>query len=617
MSNTDTSVVTPLLSTSTIISNVRNISLLRDSLRSSQFWEKYALIMIGIYPFGIPLLYGILLYRKRKILLDGEQRLEDARVQGISFLWKMYEPSCWWFEVFECMRRLSLTGLIIFVYPDSPTQTVVAMLLAIISIKIYAWQQPFVDDSDDFLAEVTQYSIFFTLLSALIIKVDVTKDEGYSQDLMGVAMVAMNLAAIVLAAVGILYQPIMDLVAMCVKRHRWHTAKTCENWDEHACDEHNRPPEVTECHHFLFLPSISTNNETKTYFTKFCRTDATDAGWEKPPQWTGRTPLERDLVEESPYGVNAEWRCSTGNGPYDQARISLKLDIPFDKMRRWVINERDQLLAKELHHHCLKHLSDREKIVYKKYKVRRRYTGTSIFLVVDVVRASGVLIPANPFRFAPPLQAFRICDDRDAVLHVTNFQEHNDNGQRQFTQLCRSVGHRELTEEQRKSRKEEKMGRELFSPKSSYILGRKRTTVLFEGYEITELDEFSVEIVYGIEIDSLGGFLDSPAFTRLYYYRLFENRVGDLLFFDEAPDAWLEGKHTKKARYGARSEAAKPATAQGAKERSTANTALLDASTVLTSQTLPPHLSQPHLENSTHYDTTLTGDSRGFGGRAL
>ena len=101
-----------------------------------KFWEKYALLMIGVYPFGIPFLYAILLYRKKSILLDGEARTEDEGVQGISFLWKMYEPHCWWFEVFECIRRLSLTGLIIFVYPDTPTQTVIAMILAIISIKV-------------------------------------------------------------------------------------------------------------------------------------------------------------------------------------------------------------------------------------------------------------------------------------------------------------------------------------------------------------------------------------------------------------------------------------------------------------------------------------------------
>ena len=259
---------------------------------------------------------------------------------------------------------------------------------------MYAWQQPFIEDSDDFLAEVTQYSIFFTLLSALIIKVDVTKEENYSQDLMGVAMVCVNLAAIVLAIFGILYQPLMDLIAMLIKRHKWHIKDTCKDWDENACDAFKRPKGVDCCHHFLFLPSLSTSKESKYYFTNFCSSTPEEAGWERAPQWTGRTPFERDLNEESPHGVKAEWRCRTGNGPYDQARITLTLDIPFDKMRRWVINERDQLLEKELHHHCLKHISDREKIIYKKFK------------------------------------AFRICDDRDAVLHVTNFEEHNDSGQR-------------------------------------------------------------------------------------------------------------------------------------------------------------------------------------------
>ena len=96
------------------------------------------------------------------------------------------------------------------------------------------------------------------------------------------------------------------------------------------------------------------------------------------------------------------------------------------------------------------------------------------------------------------------------------------------------------------------MGKDLFSTKSSYILGRKRTRILFEGYEITELDEFSVSIVYGIEMDSLGGLLSSPFFTRLYYYRLFMYRVSDLLFFDESPDEWLAGTLTRKISFARR-----------------------------------------------------------------
>ncbi|EGB12426.1 hypothetical protein AURANDRAFT_61102 [Aureococcus anophagefferens] len=51
-------------------------------------WSTYALAMLFVYPVGIPLLYWVLLFR--------------------------YEPRCYQFVVFECIRKLALTGLLIF-----------------------------------------------------------------------------------------------------------------------------------------------------------------------------------------------------------------------------------------------------------------------------------------------------------------------------------------------------------------------------------------------------------------------------------------------------------------------------------------------------------------------
>ena len=36
-------------------------------------------------------------------------------IQKTSFLWANYEPQLWWFEVFECGRRLALSGILVFV----------------------------------------------------------------------------------------------------------------------------------------------------------------------------------------------------------------------------------------------------------------------------------------------------------------------------------------------------------------------------------------------------------------------------------------------------------------------------------------------------------------------
>ena len=42
----------------------------------------------------------------------------------------------WWFEVFDCVRRLSLTGLLVFVFKGQASQIVVAMVRARMSLTL-------------------------------------------------------------------------------------------------------------------------------------------------------------------------------------------------------------------------------------------------------------------------------------------------------------------------------------------------------------------------------------------------------------------------------------------------------------------------------------------------
>ena len=62
---------------------------------------RMALVGVGIYPLGIPLMYYYLLRKYKKILKHEDLRVGAAAkiVAPISFLWKMYEPEKWWFEV--------------------------------------------------------------------------------------------------------------------------------------------------------------------------------------------------------------------------------------------------------------------------------------------------------------------------------------------------------------------------------------------------------------------------------------------------------------------------------------------------------------------------------------
>ena len=99
-----------------------------------------------------------------------------------------------------------MSGLLIFVKPGTASQIVVAMLLSIFSIVIYVNFAPFLEDEDDILSAVTQVSIFFTLLGALLVRVEV--DNAYDQDMFGFLLVGINLAGIAMVFASTLLEPI-------------------------------------------------------------------------------------------------------------------------------------------------------------------------------------------------------------------------------------------------------------------------------------------------------------------------------------------------------------------------------------------------------------------------
>ena len=65
---------------------------------------------------------------------------------------KDYEPSCYCFEVFECVRKLIMVGLAIFFPSGSPEQLVFGLAMAFGTMAVYAAYRPFKSNEDDILA---------------------------------------------------------------------------------------------------------------------------------------------------------------------------------------------------------------------------------------------------------------------------------------------------------------------------------------------------------------------------------------------------------------------------------------------------------------------------------
>ena len=59
---------------------------------------------------------------------------------------------------------------------------VVGLLVALGSFGLYTYHQPFVSHANSMLGIVAMVQVFFTMLAGLLIKLDVTADEGYDEE---------------------------------------------------------------------------------------------------------------------------------------------------------------------------------------------------------------------------------------------------------------------------------------------------------------------------------------------------------------------------------------------------------------------------------------------------
>jgi hypothetical protein len=88
--------------------------------------------MVFIYPVGIPLGYMFLLFRFRRQInplgcgdelntMRARRELENTHpgLQAIDFLFSCYRPGAWWFEVYDSVRRITMTGLVRYIEKTS------------------------------------------------------------------------------------------------------------------------------------------------------------------------------------------------------------------------------------------------------------------------------------------------------------------------------------------------------------------------------------------------------------------------------------------------------------------------------------------------------------------
>ena len=143
--------------------------------------QVYAGLMILLYPVGIPGLYAFLLFSNRHILRDTQSRTESSVVRSMSDLWKPYKPQRFYYEVIECGRRIILTGVIVFIYPNTAAQIAVSLAISVAFMTISEVLAPHESYWDTWISRTAHIVVFASMYVALLLKVDVSGENTTSQ----------------------------------------------------------------------------------------------------------------------------------------------------------------------------------------------------------------------------------------------------------------------------------------------------------------------------------------------------------------------------------------------------------------------------------------------------
>ena len=166
-------------------------SLTCDTSRYAAF-RAYAAVMVCVYPIGVPATFAWLLRRYRRDLRKPE-REGMAHLEPLSDLWAAYKPSRYYYEIVECVRRIMLTGVAVFVLPGSAAQIAVVLLLAVVFMFVSESLSPFKSRVDMGLYRWGNGVILASMYVALLLKVDVSQEGNTTVRASTVVLIAANI----------------------------------------------------------------------------------------------------------------------------------------------------------------------------------------------------------------------------------------------------------------------------------------------------------------------------------------------------------------------------------------------------------------------------------------
>ena len=135
-------------------------------------------------PVGIPSLSLLVVLKNRVGIRKGPG---DPSFDRYAFLVSDYKSEYFFFDCLEMLRKVGITGLIMFVSPGSMLQLVVALIFSLGFGFASAWFQPYANDAANMFKTGTEITLLMTLTLAVMLRFDLS-DEDVSESFVGTLM---------------------------------------------------------------------------------------------------------------------------------------------------------------------------------------------------------------------------------------------------------------------------------------------------------------------------------------------------------------------------------------------------------------------------------------------
>ena len=112
-----------------------------------------------------------------------------------------YEADYFWWELVEIARKLVLTLILVLFMEGSATQIVATLLVSFSTLLLLSAYRPYRADDDDSTAIVAQVGLVLTMFASLLMKLDVTGEDGWDKEVFD-AILVLVLLSVPLFALG-------------------------------------------------------------------------------------------------------------------------------------------------------------------------------------------------------------------------------------------------------------------------------------------------------------------------------------------------------------------------------------------------------------------------------